>query len=111
MLVGNAYHSTDMPGGIDTVHNYYERLVIDEILRSNERSQTDHEFLADTTCVALNHLPPRYIRHDVDMTFFMSDQELQEIHDKVTVAVSAAIAYVSEREAGRAANSAEETLT
>ena len=109
MLLGSA-KPADMPSGIDTVHNYYENLVIDEILRSNDRSQTDREFLADVACVALNRLPPRYIRHNVDMTFFMSQQELQEVHDKVTAAVKEAIAYVTGREAARA-NSNEEAVT
>lgn len=103
MLLGSIRRNADMPSAIDTVHNYYENLVIDEILRSNERSLTDREFLADVACVALNRLPPRYIRHNVDMTFFMSTQELQEVHDKVTASVKAAIAYVTEREAERLA--------
>ena len=103
MLLGSIRRNADMPSAIDTVHNYYENLVIDEILRSNERSLTDREFLADVACVALNRLPPRYIRHNVDMTFFMSTQELQEVHDKVTDSVKAAVVYVTEREAERLA--------
>lgn len=83
---------------IDFIHNYYERRVLQEIARVSERAQQDREFLADVACVALNRLPPRYIRHDVDMTFFMSPQETQEIEDKVTLAVAAALKYVASRE-------------
>lgn len=83
---------------MDFIHNYYERLVVQEIRRTDERALEDREFLADVACVALNRLPPRYIRHDVDMTFFMSPQEMQEIEDKVTNAVAAALAYVGSRE-------------
>lgn len=83
---------------IDFIHNYYESRVLQEIFTSSPRAQQDREFLADVACVALNRLPPRYIRHDVDMTFFMSPQETQEIQDKVTQAVKAALVYVESRE-------------
>lgn len=83
---------------IDFIHNYYESRVLQEIFSSSPRAQQDREFLADVACVALNRLPPRYIRHDVDMTFFMSPQETQEIEDKVTQAVKAALVYVESRE-------------
>lgn len=86
---------------VDFIHNYYERLVLEEISTTNERVQSgDREFLADVACVALNRLPPRYIRHDVDMTFFMSPQDMQEIEDKVRAAVQSAIAYVEASERG-----------
>lgn len=82
----------------DFIHNYYERRVLQELINTSSRAQQDREFLADVACVALNRLPPRYIRHDVDMTFFMSPQEMQEVEDKVTQAVIAALAYVDGRE-------------
>ena len=91
-------HTADVPTPLDTVHNYYERLVLDEIARNCERAIADRDFFADVACVALNRLPPRYIRHDVDMTFFLSQIELQEIYDKVELAVSSAIDYVTSRE-------------
>lgn len=83
----------------DFIHNYYERLVLQEVFNQSNRVQAgDRDFLADVSCVALNRLPPRYIRHDVDMTFFMSPQDMQEVEDKVRHAVSAAIDYVTSRE-------------
>lgn len=86
---------------IDFIHNYYERLVLQEIFEQSERARDgDRDFLADTACVALNRMPPRYIRHDVDMTFFMSPQDMQEIHNKVVHAVADAINYVESRERG-----------
>ncbi len=85
----------------DFVHNYYERQVLQEALAQSERiQQGDRNFLADVACVALNRLPPRYIRHDVDMTFFMSPQDMEEIEQKVTQAVKDALAYVEAREKG-----------
>lgn len=84
------------------IHNYYERRVLEEIFTRNERARQDRDFLGDVACVALNRLPPRYIRHDVDMTFFMSPAEMQEIDNKVAAAVNAAIVYVESREGGDA---------
>ncbi len=107
MLLGAGRRRGELPSGVDSIHNYYEHLVLDEIAHVSERSHNDGEFLADTACVALNHLPPRYIRHDVDMTFFMSTEDLQEIQNKVHAAVAKAIAYVEEREAIRAEEEAE----
>ena len=86
---------------VDFVHNYYERLVLQEIYQQSPRVQNgDRDFLADAACVALNRLPPRYIRHDVDMTFFMSPQDMMEIERKVTQAVTDALNYVESRERG-----------
>ena len=101
MLLGAGQRRANIASGIDSIHNYYESLVLDELYRVSDRCRTDGEYLADTACVALNRLPPRYIRHDVDMTFFMSTAELGEIADKVTKSVRDAIAYVNEREAAR----------
>lgn len=81
-----------------TIHNYYERLVIEAILETSQRAHKDNDFLADVSCVALNHLPPRYIRHDVDMSFFMSPVEREEIDKKVQQAALSAIEFVTEHE-------------
>ncbi|MDO3388189.1 late competence development ComFB family protein [Gilvimarinus sp. SDUM040013] len=84
---------------LDTIHNYYEKRVVEAIYEASERARDgDRDFIADVACVALNRLPPRYIRYDVDMTFFTSPQELEEMKDKVTMAVNDAIVYVTERE-------------
>ena len=86
---------------VDVMHNYYERLVVQEVHDQSERvQQGDRNFLADVACVALNRLPPRYIRHDVDMTFFMSPQDIMEISNKVSEAVANALHYVESRERG-----------
>ncbi len=99
LTTGNRHTSFD--DDVDFIHNYYERLVLQEISAVSERVQAgDREFLADVACVALNRLPPRYIRHDVDMTFFMSPQEMQEIEHKINIAVQSAIAYVQASERG-----------
>ncbi len=98
MLTNRAYVLADE---VDFMHNYYERLVVQEVYDQSERvQQGDRDFLADVSCVALNRLPPRYIRYDVDMTFFMSPQDMVEIANKVTQAVTDALHYVESRERG-----------
>lgn len=82
---------------IDSIHNYYESLVLEELQKVLANKDVDNEYIADVSCVALNNLPPRYIRHDVDMMFYLSSQERGEIQDKVTKAVKDAIAYVNKR--------------
>lgn len=82
----------------DSVHNYYEHLVIEQLKTSSDRAKNDGDFLADVACVALNRLPPRYVRYDVDMTFFMTPLELEEMSHKISEAVNEAIEYVESRE-------------
>lgn len=82
----------------DSVHNYYEHMVFEQLIRAYKRAAEDTEFLADVACVALNRLPPRYVRHDVDMTFFMTPIELEDMINKVVKAVNDAVDYVESRE-------------
>ncbi len=98
MLLGIGRQRYISESARDSVHNYYEQMVIEQILRSNDRANDDTEFLADVACVALNHLPPKYVRHDVDMTFFLSQDDMQEMINKVVLAVNAAVDYVVSRE-------------
>ncbi|PCK09710.1 MAG: hypothetical protein COA42_02755 [Alteromonadaceae bacterium] len=83
----------------DSIHNYYEQMVLDQLTQTSERANEDADFLADTACVALNRLPPRYVRHDVDMTFFLSPDDLQKMVNSVADATNYAIEYVKSREA------------
>jgi len=101
MLLSAGRRNGELLTEVDSIHNYYEHLVLEEIHHINERSQSDAEFFADCACVALNHLPPRYIRHDVDMTFFMSAEDQEEINKKVRDAAKDAVEYVTQREAAR----------
>lgn len=81
---------------INHINNYYEQLVSDEIRRQVETwSQTpEMDFMVDVGCVALNRLPPKYYRYEVDMAFYMSPNELHEVKEKVSTVVSEAIAFV-----------------
>ena len=74
----------------DTVHNFYERHVINEITENYKTCGLDDEQLADMACIALNQIPPRYIRHDIDMSFYMSPVEHDEMEIRVKLAVKKA---------------------
>lgn len=75
------------------IHNYYENQVIEAVYDILGKDQSPDR-VADIACVALNHLPPRYIRHDVDMRFYLSPEERNEMANKVKVAVEDAIKFV-----------------
>jgi hypothetical protein len=72
----------------DAVHNYYEKLVFDEIARFYDDGTLDEDSIEDLACIALNQIPPRYIRHHVDMCFFMSEQDRLQMIDDVKNAVA-----------------------
>ncbi len=61
-----------------------------------------NDLLCDVACVALNRLPPRYIRHTVDFSFYLTEQERLQIDTAIVDAVSYAFNFVSARTAMRA---------
>jgi len=72
------------------IHNYYEHLVIEHLEDNNYSNSYDKEFLADLCCLALTQLPARYIRHDIDMAFYLDVDERNKMNKEVTVAVDIA---------------------
>lgn len=87
----------------DSIHNYYEQLVMARIndLQNSELKEFEEDLLCDIACVALNQLPSRYVRHNVDMLFYMPAQERLKIDREVTTAVKKAIEYVKQHNADR----------
>ena len=81
---------------INHIDNYYEQVVSEEIRQqlSNRKREPGIDFMADVACVALNRLPPKYFRYEVDMAFYMSPNELHEVKEKVADVVKEAIAFV-----------------
>ncbi|MDH5435670.1 MAG: late competence development ComFB family protein [Gammaproteobacteria bacterium] len=77
----------------ENLHNYYETLVTDH-MKDNHGDISDPELLEDIACVALNQLPPRYIRHNVDFIFYMSSDERTKMTKQVEKAVTEAIQFV-----------------
>lgn len=97
----NTPQSGDSISARESIHNYYEAMVFEQLNRASDRAASDPEFMADAACVALNRLPPRYVQHDVDMTFFLSPTEMDEMLNKVAHAVNEAVSYVEQREKQR----------
>jgi hypothetical protein len=76
------------------IHNYYEKLVLNYFVLGKFDQKYDEDFLADLTCVVLNQLPTRYIRHEVDMAFYLPSSEYLEMEEKVKKAISKAIEFM-----------------
>jgi hypothetical protein len=78
----------------DDIHNYYERLVAHYFALGKFNEKYDDDFLADLTCVVLNQLPTRYIRHEVDMAFYLPASERFEMEEKVKKAIRKSIEFM-----------------
>ncbi len=82
-----------------SLHNFYERLVFeyicDELVQHYQ--DCDEEFFQDTACYALTRLPARYIRHDIDMAFYLAPGEREEMQANIRRAVDAAAEFIYQR--------------
>lgn len=92
-----------MSADFTPIHNYYEQQVVTsvtDLAASYPLLTEDH--LPDVACVALNRLPPRYIRHQVDLAFHMTEKERQDSEQLIRDAVVYAFEFVQARYAMRA---------
>lgn len=82
---------------LDNIHNHYEKLVFDEVLAQQAKTgkTLDESMLEDVVCVALNNLPARYVRHSVDIAFYLTMPEREQMDKLVRNAVKDAYALVS----------------
>ncbi|WP_042145879.1 MULTISPECIES: late competence development ComFB family protein [unclassified Pseudoalteromonas] len=81
----------------DDIHNYYEKLVLDEVIKQKISESLDVDTLADLCCTVLNQLPPRYIRFEVDLAFYLPQSERIEMEEQVKVAIEESIKLISMR--------------
>ncbi|SFC30064.1 late competence development ComFB family protein [Pseudoalteromonas denitrificans] len=81
----------------DDIHNYYEKLVLDEIIKQKLNETIDVDTLADFCCTVLNQLPPRYIRYEVDMAFYLPQSERVQMENKVKAAITESRKLISMR--------------
>lgn len=92
-----------MTADFTSLHNYYEKLVVDmvaDLAHKYPLLSEDHH--PDVACVALNRLPPRYIRHQVDLAFHMTEAERKDNEKLLKNAVNFAFEFVQARYAMRA---------
>ena len=83
---------------LEQIHNYYERLVLDEVVRRvRGMPEVTDDMVADMACVALNRLPARYVRHDVDLVFYLTEAERHQSDVAMDSALDHAFALVLQR--------------
>jgi hypothetical protein len=54
------------------------------------------DYLADLCCLALNQIPPRYIRFEVDMSFYLAPSERQQMEINASNAVNHAVSILDQ---------------
>lgn len=81
------------------ITNFYEPMVASTIARYVEEhpkmDDFDHSFLEDAACIALNQLPARYVRHHVDLCFYLTSEEREQMELAVDKAVTLAFTRLS----------------
>ena len=79
-----------------SIHNYYEHLVIDYMQTAVIPNMPDksNDFFLDVACYALTKLPARYMRHEIDMAFYLDSKERTQMHGEVEKAVNEAVDYI-----------------
>lgn len=87
---------------IDAINNYYEELVQERIIKTDEyqNGNMDQDFFEDIACVALNQLPAKYVRHSVDLIFYMPQEERNDMYVAVDIAIKNAIETLNNRRNG-----------
>ena len=81
------------------LQNYYERLVFEYINDTliERYPDIDDEFFLDVACYALTRLPSRYMRHEIDMAYYLAPGERTELLKQVEEAVLSAAEFIHSR--------------
>jgi len=82
-----------------SLYNYYEHLVfefINDKLMAQYEGQND-DFFLDVDCYSLTRLPYRYIRHEIDMIYYLAPGEQEIMEQKVEETVKEAAQFISDR--------------
>ena len=87
-----------------SIYNHHEVEVFAAVAAAADKFahlDQSNDLLCDVACVALNRLPPRYIRHEVDFSFYLTERERLEIDNAINEAVTYAFNFVEARKALR----------
>jgi hypothetical protein len=98
-------HPPDTSLDFGSVRNHHEQAVYRAVIETAPHFpgiRHRPELLVDVACVALNRLPPKYIRHEADFSFFLSDREKADTELAVSEAVEYAYGFIQARTAMRA---------
>lgn len=81
------------------INNYYERLVIDRLWKLAEQADQpfSQAFQEDVACLALNRLPPCYVRNTIDKGINVSEAQYLEMVAAVDKAIEQAMGLVLRR--------------
>lgn len=79
------------------IHNYYEKLVVEAIIKYKLDVKYNTDKLADFCCIVLNQLPARYIRYNVDMAFYLPQEERLSMEKAVKEAIDIASKKIDEK--------------
>lgn len=81
------------------INNYYERLVIDQLWKLAEQADQpfSQAFQEDVACLALNLLPPCYVRNTIDKGINVSEAQYLEMVAAVDKAIEQAMGLVLSR--------------
>jgi hypothetical protein len=93
-----------MHADFSSLYNHHEREVFSAVVdmaASYPNLAISNDLLCDVACVALNRLPPRYIRHEVDFSFYLTQHERMELDTAIVEAVTYAYDFVQARTALR----------
>jgi len=93
-----------MNADFSSLYNHHEREVFAAVIDASKdypEIADSNDLLCDVACVALNRLPPRYIRHEVDFSFYLTEHERLEIDNAIAEAVGYAFNFVQARTALR----------
>jgi len=82
-----------------SLYNYYERLVFNFINEDlvQKYEDKDEDFFLDVACYSLTRLPSRYIRHEIDMIYYLAPGEQEEMEKRVMETVESAAKFICER--------------
>lgn len=81
----------------DDIHNFYEKLVLEEIEKRKLNERYNDDVMADFCCTVLNQLPPRYIRYDVDMAFYLTQTDRLDMQQRVELAINFATDQIAKK--------------
>ena len=79
----------------DNVTNFAEILVEESIEASGLENTMDPDLLQDVVCIALNNLPPHYVRSTLDVKINLSAEDRHALMSSVDAAVMAAVEVVN----------------
>jgi len=89
-----------MTADFSSLYNQHEREVfaaMQDAAKDYPDIALSNDLLCDVACVALNRLPPRYIRHAVDYSFYLTERERREMALAIDEAVRYAYGFVQAR--------------